>query len=96
MAEQWYAVIDAATGEARSYGTVLADVLPAGLVAVPIAKQPDRAQRWNAATRAIEAVPPEPDKADAFATDPTVAAITAKLTPGERAALLEKLRAALR
>lgn len=92
MAEQWYAVIDEATGEARSFGTVLADVLPDGLVAVPIAKQPNRAQRWNAAKRAIEAVAPAPDRVTEFTADPTVAAIVSKLTAGERAALLEKLR----
>ena len=53
MAEQWYAVIDSATGEALSFGTTLADPLPAGTEAVAIDHQPGAGERWDAGKRAI-------------------------------------------
>ena len=94
---KWYAVFDRATGEAVSFGTELADPLPAHLEAVEIAGQPGRkaGTRWDAATRGIVALPaspPPPDRVAELLADETVVAITAKLTAGERAALAEKLR----
>ncbi len=64
---QWYAVIDKATGAAVSFGTDLADSLPATLVAVPINHQPTREEMWDAATKVIvarPAPPPDPLAAD--------------------------------
>lgn len=52
---KWYAVVDNATGEAMSFGTQLADPLPAGMSAVEIAHQPDEHDRWDPATRALVA-----------------------------------------
>ena len=92
----WYAVVDKQTGEAVSFGTVLADELPAHLEAIEIAAQPSKGDgtRWDSATRRIVDIPTPPvvDKVGLVLADPVVAAITAKLTAGERAALEEKLR----
>ena len=54
---QWHAVIDKATGEARSFGTSVAEDLPAGLEAVPVDHQPGIGETWDAKTRAIVAAP---------------------------------------
>lgn len=92
MAEQWWAVIDS-TGEAVSFGTVLADPLPAGLVALKVTQQPDEKKRWDAATKALVDVPPPIDPVDSFDADPTVTAILAKLTKADQATLIAKLEA---
>jgi hypothetical protein len=60
VAERWFAVIKKATGEAVSFGTVLPDVLPDDLEAVPIDHQPGEGEGWNAATRSIVKLPPPP------------------------------------
>ena len=93
----WYAVVDNLTGEAVSFGTVLAEPLPANLEAIEIAAQPSKraGTRWDAATKALVAIPaqpPPPDRVGELLADETVVAITAKLSAGERAALAEKLR----
>jgi hypothetical protein len=58
MPDQWFAVIDAATGEARSFGTVLADPMPAEFVAVPLSDADADALNkgrgyWDAASRSV-------------------------------------------
>lgn len=53
--QQWYAVIDEATGEAFSFGTDLGDELPAGHVAIQIDHQPGRGEVWDPATRSVVA-----------------------------------------
>ena len=92
----WYAVVDKQTGEAVSFGTVLADELPEHLEAIEIASQPSKRDgtRWDAATRKLVEIPAPPvvDRVGLLLADPVVTAITAKLTSGERAALEEKLR----
>lgn len=94
--EQWFAVVDRATGEAVSFGTVLGE-LAAHLEAVPIATQPAERQgtRWDAATKTIVTIPPPParDTVAELLSDPVVAAIAEKLSKAESAALTEKLRA---
>lgn len=97
--EQWFAVVDRASGEAVSFGTVVADPLPAHLEAVPIASQPSKraGTRWDAASKSVTAIPmvaaPPPDRVGELLDDPVVAAVLTKLSGGERAALAEKLRA---
>ena len=50
---KWFAVIDA-SGNAVSFGTVVADPLPDGLTAVEIEGQPDKGVRkWDAQTRTM-------------------------------------------
>lgn len=60
----WFAVIDKATGEAVSFGTVIADPLPAHLEAVEVEGQPKKGVRaWDAATRTmVPHVVPSPAK----------------------------------
>ncbi len=99
-APKWYAVVEKATGVPVSFGTVLAEVLPAHLEAIPIEAQPSKAAltRWDAATKAIVAIPPPvppPDRVGAFLADATVQALFEKLSSGERAALADKLRSKL-
>lgn len=55
--DQWYAVIERASGRAVSFGTEIADPLPAALEAVPIDRQPGAGERWDAVTRTVVAVP---------------------------------------
>lgn len=55
----WYAVYKADSGELVSTGSVVAEVLPAGLASVALASEPDGAQQWNPAARAFEPIPPE-------------------------------------
>ena len=55
---EWYAVIHQNTGEAYSFGTVLADPMPAELVAVPLSDADADALNhgrgyWDAATRSV-------------------------------------------
>lgn len=57
---QWYAVIDKATGEALSFGTEVADPLPAELGAIPVDHQPGASEIWDKTRRAIVARPPTP------------------------------------
>lgn len=52
--DQWYAVIERATGALYSTGTVLADPMPDELEALPLDHEPDfEAERWNPAARAF-------------------------------------------
>lgn len=65
--EQWYCVYDEDSGDARSYGTEVADPLPEGLVAVELASAPDfETQRWDADKRELVSVddPQQPDAPD--------------------------------
>ncbi|RTL22686.1 MAG: hypothetical protein EKK55_14305 [Rhodocyclaceae bacterium] len=97
--EQWFAVVDRASGEAVSFGTVVADPLPAHLEAVPIASQPSKraGTRWDAASKSVATIPvvevPSRDVVGELLADPVVSAITEKLSKAESAALAEKLRA---
>lgn len=61
--EQWFAIVDKATGEAVSFGTVLGELAPE-LEAIPIADQPSKraGTRWDAATKTVVEEPsPPPD-----------------------------------
>jgi hypothetical protein len=58
MPDQWFAVIDSETGEARSFGTVLADPMPAEFVAIPLSDTDADALNhgralWDAASRSV-------------------------------------------
>jgi hypothetical protein len=64
MPEQWYAIIDSATGGARSFASVVADPLPEGLEAVAIDHQPGAGEYWDAQTRAIAEAPAPPAPPD--------------------------------
>ena len=62
MRDVWHVVIDAATGEAVSLGTVVASPLRVGLAAVELSDADAAAIRegrgvWVAATRAVAAIP---------------------------------------
>lgn len=96
--EKWFAICDRTTGEAVSFGTVLANELPPHLEAIEILAQPDKDTRWDAATKSIVGIPPPPPRPDVVTellADPVVIAITEKLSKGERTALEEKLRGRL-
>lgn len=60
---RWYAVVNRETGEAVSFGTVLANPMPVHLEAVPIGdRRPDfTKQQWDPATRALVDLPPAPE-----------------------------------
>ena len=58
---RWYAVINSSTGQALSYGTEIADPLPAGTTAVVIDHQPGTDEQWDPATRSVVARAPVPD-----------------------------------
>lgn len=95
---QWFAVCDRATGEAVSFGTVVADVLPDHLVVVPIAAQPSKssATRWDAPSRSVVVIPQTPvaqrDRAAELMDDPIVSAILDKCTKAERLAFIARLQ----
>lgn len=80
----WYAVVDA-QGEAVSFGTVLADPLPAGLEAVAIDHQPGEDERWDPDTRTVVAVSDEERlvalAAQRDALDAEISALEAKAKP---------------
>jgi hypothetical protein len=58
MSEQWYAVVIDASGEAISFGTVVADPLPPEFVALPLLEADADAINagrgyWNVASRSV-------------------------------------------
>jgi len=56
----WYAVYKSDSGELVSTGTVVADILPAGLEAVALTAAPDHQnEQWIASARAFQAMPAE-------------------------------------
>lgn len=57
MDETWHAVFDAASGELRSLGTVVADPLPEGLASKPFPFDP-RAMVWRPVERDFVQPPP--------------------------------------
>ncbi len=58
----WYAVHRSDNGELVSVGTEVADPLPVELTALALTGEPSfRTHRWNAATRAVEPIPPPTD-----------------------------------
>ena len=63
MSDAWFAVCDGGTGECVSIGSVVANPLPAGLLAVPLsdidaaAINAGRAY-WDAASRSVVMRPP--------------------------------------
>lgn len=93
MNEKWFAVVDRVTGEAVSFGTVLADPLPSHLEAIEVAQQPDGSVMWDARTRALVARPPRKTASERLKEDPQVAAIYDKLTPLEQQVLSDKIDA---
>lgn len=59
--EQWFAIVDDATGELVSVGTVVAEKLSARLKALPLTEQPDFGKvRWDAASRTLKPTPEPP------------------------------------
>jgi hypothetical protein len=71
----WYAVIDKATGELFSLGTLVADRLPAEFDAIPlsIVEAPDwTLVQWNASTRAFEALPKKRSAVDEILAQPEI------------------------
>lgn len=50
----WYGIYEDKTGRLVSQGTVIADPLPEGLVAVEIAEQNPEGFAWNPETRAFD------------------------------------------
>lgn len=55
----WFAIINTATNALLSVGDVVADALPAGLSALPLASRPDFSSvQWDAPTRGFVPVPP--------------------------------------
>lgn len=57
----WFAIHDSATGELKSIADVVADPLPPGLTAKPLAGRPDLAvEEWNEAGRVFQPKPPAP------------------------------------
>lgn len=44
---QWQAIVEEKTGRLISTGTVIADVLPVGVIAVPIPQEPQSDEVWN-------------------------------------------------
>lgn len=57
-----FAVINSATGEAVSFGSVVADPLPSGLEAIAIDHQPGTGERWDSDTRSVVSIPAPPDR----------------------------------
>lgn len=57
----WYVVVQANSGEAISFGTVLPARMPEGLRAILLSGEPDLAvEQWDAALAALVARPPDP------------------------------------
>lgn len=57
---QWYAVIDKTNGRAVSFGTEVAQKLPAEMEAITIDHQPGAGERWDPAMRSVVATAPDP------------------------------------
>jgi hypothetical protein len=66
----WFAVVVDADGTLVSVGTVVADPLPLGLVAIDFgADRPDQGDvRWNPAKRTFDPFTPEPEPPDPLTT----------------------------
>ena len=77
MAEQWYAVYETATGRLASIGSVLANPLPTGMTALPLAAEPTSADMWDEATRTFIPRPPKVmrDLVDTILADPDLPAL---------------------
>ena len=69
--ERWYALVKKTPGEAVSFGTDTAEPLPPHLEAVAIDHQPARGERWDAASRTLQAVPESNPLRDEYAASTT-------------------------
>jgi hypothetical protein len=90
----WYAVYEEATGRLRSLGQVVADPLPAGLVAASLDSLPDLKNRvWDDVARGFVNRPPEVlvDRLQDLVDDPLLGAVWSRLTVAQRQALRERL-----
>jgi hypothetical protein len=89
----WHAVIDDATGRLVSLGQVVADPLPAGLVAQDLPGRPADSQMWDEATRSFVPRPPKVlvDRIQDLADDPALVAVWTRLTAVQRTALRNRL-----
>jgi hypothetical protein len=90
----WYAVCRDVDGELISIGTVLAEPMPEGMVALEQAQRPDAAtQIWDRTLRVFVARP-EPARADRvqdLADDPDLSAVWQRLTVTQRQTLRDRL-----
>lgn len=94
MAEDsWYAIVSEADGCLLSTGTVIASVLPLGVVAIPIGGPPDADSVWNEARQQF--IPrPEKKLADRlvdFIEQPGVTAVFQSFTPIQRQIMTDAL-----
>lgn len=89
----FYAVIDSG-GNAVSFGTVLAEPLPAGLTAVDLGREPNfGVERWDAATRTLVPLPAVvvKDLLDDIMAFPEVLTLTAARQAALRTKLANRL-----
>lgn len=86
-AGDWVTYYDTATGEIRGCGTVPPESIPPGISTVNHGTlRPDIGNRWNAATRAWVAIPPEVlvDRLQDLLAHPYVADMWTRLTVTQR------------
>lgn len=85
----WQALYDVATGRLISVGDVVADALPDGLAALPLAGSPADSDMWDAATRSFVARPAKVlvDRLQDLLSDADFAAAWASLSAAQRTRL---------
>lgn len=83
MPDQWYAIVERATGRLLSVGTVLPptpdspDPLPATVEARPIPAPPADNEMWDEAARTFVPRPPKPSPKTQMTADPAFTALPA-------------------
>ena len=55
----WVAIVEESSGRLLSTGSVVAPILPIGVIAIPINGPPDSDQMWNEQTQQFVARPPK-------------------------------------
>lgn len=91
MAETWYAIVEETTGRLLSTGSVVAPILPLGIVAIPINGLPDSDQMWSEQTQQFVPRPPKVfiDRLDDLRARPGVVNALQALTAPQRQAIVD-------
>lgn len=87
----WFAIVEESTGRLISTGSVIAPVLPLGIIAIPISGPPDPDQMWNAQTQQFVARPPKVliDRLDDIRARSGIIATLQAITPDQRQIIMD-------
>lgn len=90
MMEKWYAIVEEVTGRLHSVGSVVADVLPFGLIKIPLEKEPTTDDMWDEKLQKFVLRPAKEvvDRLEDFLDQPGVREALVALTPAQYKAIV--------